>query len=149
MSDGDAPALDHDPWEGFDARLVAARTIEDVKALIAAATVAMRRARGKNDLAAHKIAIGKRMAAQRRAGVLLAGGANALGVDDASVRCWRRLARLTAADFQAAAEAGNEDAGRRPSVSLPHVRMVVTRWCVNALGNQHRRVYADDSDVRG
>ena len=131
----------------FNRRLAEADTVEAIKALIAEATLEGRHALKRKDQAGYTVAVAQRMAAKRRGGaLLLADRAAAAGLNAATARSWRRLARLSDGDFRAAVESGTEDPGHCARTQpAQHVVMVQTEWSTDRQGVQRRRVYAVES----
>jgi len=130
--------------------LAEADGVDAIKALIAEASQQTRRARGRRDATGHMIAVAQRMAAKRRGGaLLLASVIDAASVSAPSAQRWRRQARLSEAEFRAAVESGDEDAGRRPPAPAccPQLVMTRTEFSANELGNLGRLIFAVDVSV--
>jgi hypothetical protein len=153
VSDGGELTLDHSltpERKGFDVRLAMACTIEDIKALIAEASAAARRARARGDAAGLMVAVAQRASAKRRGGaLLLAGAVDAAALTRTSAQRWRRLARMSDRDFLAAVEHGDGDGERRRALPAQHVVMVRTEFRTDERGNLHRQVYAVDDPAAG
>jgi hypothetical protein len=135
------------PARSFNVRLAEADGVDDVKALVAEATRAKRRAQGRNDAAALAIAVVQRMAAERRGGVLLLSGSDATIGSRAAGR-WRRFARMSDSEFGAAVEAGDENAGRSEASAPWHPPLVMTRteFKANEFGNLSRSIFAVEAE---
>ena len=55
---------------------------------------------------------------------------------------WRRLARMTEAEFVEAVESGKEETRRHPSLPVPQLVMMRTPWSVDRHGVKHRQAFA-------
>jgi hypothetical protein len=131
--------------KSFNVRVMEASDLETIKTLIAEATAEGQALLHVGDRAGYLLKIAARMAAKRIGGGMLLAGSDGAGVSEGSAVLWKRLARLSEAEFRAAVASGNERAEPRPPPPVSQLRMTVTAFHQNEVG-PHRQVYAAADD---
>jgi hypothetical protein len=132
------------PRRSFNVKLAEADTPDGIKALVGEVLVEKRRAQARKHRAGQKIGVVRRMAAERRGGLMLLAGSDDTTIDCRVAARWRRFARMSKSEFGAAVEAGNVKAGRREAREPPAPRLAMMRtpFKLNEFGILSRSIYA-------